>query len=83
MEWSNRAACLTAEPEVFFPVGSGGGALDEISAAKAICASCAVLADCREYALSSRQPFGVWGGMDEVERRAAWAGRPAPALVLT
>jgi len=81
VEWSNRAACLTAEPEVFFPVGSGGGALDEISAAKAICASCAVLNECRDYALSSRQPFGVWGGLDEEQRRAVWAGHQFPALV--
>lgn len=81
MDWSNRAACLRAEPEVFFPVGSGGVALDEITAAKAICASCAVLAECREYALSSRQPFGVWGGLDEEQRRAIWAGHQLPALV--
>ena len=24
MEWSSRAACLNAEPEVFFPIGNGG-----------------------------------------------------------
>ena len=81
MEWSNEAACLTAEPEQFFPIGSGGGALDEISAAKAICAGCAVLTECREYALSTRQPFGVWGGLDEEQRRAIWMGRGQPALV--
>jgi WhiB family redox-sensing transcriptional regulator len=81
VEWSNRAACLTAEPEVFFPVGSGGGALDEISAAKAICASCAVLDECRDYALTSRQPFGVWGVLVEEQRRAVWAGHQIPALV--
>lgn len=83
MEWSNRAACLSAEPEVFFPIGNGGGALDEVSAAKAICATCAVLSECREYALRTRQPFGVWGGLDEEQRRAVWAGHPVPTLVTT
>jgi WhiB family redox-sensing transcriptional regulator len=81
VEWSDRAACLSAEPDVFFPVGSAGLAVDDITAAKAICAGCSVLADCRDYALRSRQPFGVWGGLDEEERRAIWAGKaPVPVL---
>ena len=73
MEWANRAACLGAEPEVFFPVGSGGMAVSDVAAAKAICSHCPVLHDCREYALTSRQPFGVWGGLDEEERRVSWS----------
>lgn len=79
MNWSDRAACLTAEPELFFPIGNTGVALDDVAAAKAVCRSCPVLDACRDYALASRQPFGVWGGMDEEERRAVWAGA-VPAL---
>lgn len=80
MEWSNEAACLTAEPEQFFPVGAGAAAGWEAAAAKAICGGCGVLTECRDYALQTRQPFGVWGGLDEEERRAllrdpALAGR--------
>ena len=74
MEWSKQAACLSAEPELFFPVGTSGGALDDVTAAKAVCARCTVIEDCRGYALRTRQPFGVWGGLDEDERRAIWAG---------
>jgi WhiB family redox-sensing transcriptional regulator len=80
VNWSDRAACLSAEPETFFPVGTGGVALDDVSVAKAICAGCAVLAECRDYALRSRQPFGVWGGLDEEQRRQVWAREAAPAL---
>jgi WhiB family transcriptional regulator, redox-sensing transcriptional regulator len=80
VNWSDRAARLSAEPETFFPVGTGGVALDDVSVAKAICAGCAVLAECRDYALRSRQPFGVWGGMDEEQRRQVWAREAAPAL---
>ena len=76
MDWSNQGACLTAEPETFFPVGNGGVALDDIAAAKAICNGCSVLAECRDYALSTRQPFGVWGGLDEDERRMRWSLQP-------
>jgi WhiB family redox-sensing transcriptional regulator len=80
VNWTDRAACLTAEPEVFFPVGSAGGARDDISAAKAVCAGCSVLEACRDYALSSRQPFGVWGGLDEEQRREIWARGTQPVL---
>ena len=81
MDWSNRAACLGAEPELFFPIGTGGAALDEVGAAKAVCSTCAVLSDCRDYALRTRQPFGVWGGLDEEQRRALWVTDQEPALV--
>ena len=39
-------------------------------AAKAICAGCPVLMECREQALAIREPYGVWGGLSEDERRA-------------
>ena len=75
MNWSDRAACLTAEPETFFPVSSAGASLREVDVAKAICRSCGVLDECRDYALTTRQPFGVWGGLDEEERREVLAQR--------
>ena len=70
MEWSDRAACLTAEPEQFFPIGTTGAAEWEAAAAKAVCRTYRVLEQCRGYALRTRQTFGVWGGLDEEERRA-------------
>ena len=80
MQWSDRAACVTAEPEVFFPVGGDFSGLDEVSVAKLICSNCEVVDECRDYALSTRQPFGVWGGLDEQERRVIWGGAvPATA----
>lgn len=78
MDWSNRAACLSAEPELFFPVSATGASLTEVAAAKAVCATCAVIDECRDYALTSRQPHGVWGGLDEEERRARLARAAVP-----
>ena len=69
MEWSDQAACVAAEPEQFFPIGAGGAASWETEAAKAVCRRCQVLTECRDYALRTRQTFGVWGGLDEDERR--------------
>jgi WhiB family redox-sensing transcriptional regulator len=39
-----------------------------------------VLVQCRAHALQVREPYGVWGGMTEDEREAAYAtGSPMPA----
>lgn len=38
--------------------------------AKAICARCSAREQCLEYALRTRDPHGVWGGLNEMERRA-------------
>ena len=36
--------------------------LQDIAAAKRLCADCPVLAHCLEGAMARREPFGVWGG---------------------
>ena len=42
------------------------------AAAKAVCASCPVLTECAAHALTVREPYGVWGGMSEDDREAAY-----------
>ena len=37
--------------------------------AKAICDQCRVRGECLEYAIRIREPHGIWGGMNEVERK--------------
>ncbi len=37
--------------------------------AKAVCQVCPVQGECREYALSIKEPYGIWGGLTETERR--------------
>jgi WhiB family redox-sensing transcriptional regulator len=37
--------------------------------AKEICATCPVIEECLDYALTIREPHGVWGGLNESERR--------------
>jgi WhiB family redox-sensing transcriptional regulator len=67
--WRDAASCRSTDPELFFPVGSTGLALDHIAAAKAVCTTCPVQAPCLEFALDSNQDSGVWGGTSEEERR--------------
>ncbi|MGH8909034.1 MAG: WhiB family transcriptional regulator [Egibacteraceae bacterium] len=67
--WRDRAACLDEDPELFFPIGTTGTALEQADRAKQVCAVCPVKAICLEWALYTREPHGVWGGMGEDERR--------------
>ena len=57
MDWRDKAACLTADPELFFPVGNTGPAVDQIEKAKAVCARCPVVSACRAHALASPQLY--------------------------
>jgi WhiB family transcriptional regulator, redox-sensing transcriptional regulator len=71
MDWRHQAACRDEDPELFFPIGSTGPALQQIDEAKAVCRSCAVVEECLTWALESGQDAGVWGGLSEDERRAS------------
>lgn len=70
MDWRHRAACLTEDPELFFPIGNTGPAVVQIDAAKAVCAACPVVDTCLKWAMENNQDSGVWGGLSEDERRA-------------
>lgn len=47
--------------------------------AKAVCWRCPVLDACREHALAAAEPYGVWGGLSETERRRIRAQRGIPS----
>jgi WhiB family redox-sensing transcriptional regulator len=70
MTWRDRAACLDADPELFFPPGTTGPALDQIDQAKLICHRCDVVEPCLKWAIEFGQDAGVWGGLSAEERRA-------------
>ncbi len=65
----------------FHPEGERGSARrrrDE--SAKAICRACPVLLQCRQHALTVREPYGVWGALTEDERESIYqTQRPVPA----
>jgi WhiB family redox-sensing transcriptional regulator len=68
MEWLRHAACVGVDPELFFPVGTAGPAVEETAAAKRVCHRCPVATECLDLALSTGQTAGVWGGTAEQER---------------
>ncbi|MEE1752094.1 WhiB family transcriptional regulator [Streptomyces sp. SP18CS02] len=68
--WREAAACRTEDPDLFFPIGTGGPALLQAEEAKAVCRRCPVREQCLQWALENNQDIGVWGGLGENERRA-------------
>ena len=76
--WRANSSCRDTDPDLFFPVGTTGPALEQIAAAKAVCDSCEAKAPCLEFALTTNQDSGVWGGTSEEERRKlrrAWVAQ--------
>jgi WhiB family transcriptional regulator, redox-sensing transcriptional regulator len=61
--WRRRALCLGQDPEMWFPVGSGG------VEAVAICAVCPVRLDCLRWALETNELDGIWGGVSARRRQ--------------
>ncbi len=76
-EWVMDARCQApdVDPELFFaPEGTRGRPRrDRADAAKAVCARCPVREACLIHALVAGEDYGVWGGLDELERKAVRA----------
>ena len=70
--WQARAACRGPHAGVFFPPTQferKDERIEREQRAKIICNQCPVRQPCLEYALRIREPHGIWGGLNEVERR--------------
>jgi WhiB family redox-sensing transcriptional regulator len=70
--WQAKAACRGPHASVFFPPPQFERKDEKEgreSRAKAICATCSVRRDCLEYAIRIREPHGIWGGLNELERK--------------
>jgi WhiB family redox-sensing transcriptional regulator len=77
-DWREKALCRDTDPDLFFPIGTTGPAIEQIAAAKAVCMQCPAQPECLEFALATNQEAGVWGGTSEEERRKlrkAWLAR--------
>jgi WhiB family redox-sensing transcriptional regulator len=67
--WRAAGACLSADPDLFFPISSTGPAERQIARAKMICAGCRVRRECLDFALSHNQVYGIWGGTTPEDRQ--------------
>jgi WhiB family transcriptional regulator, redox-sensing transcriptional regulator len=60
LSWQDRARCVGAGLDLFFPDGN------DAHRAKAFCARCPVWAECLAYGFD--EEHGVWGGLNRGER---------------
>lgn len=70
--WQHRAACKGPQSAVFFPpsrVERKEEREEREARAKTICSVCPVMNACLDYALGIREPHGIWGGLNEMERK--------------
>lgn len=76
--WQEEGLCRTSDAAIFFPPSHFEPKAEREAReakAKAVCAACTVRTQCLEWALDAEEPFGVWGGHSELDRKHIIAGR--------
>lgn len=68
--WQDLSLCSEVDTELFF---AEKGASSTVREAKSICRRCDVESTCLEWALETREQFGVLGGKTARERRGMLA----------
>lgn len=71
--WQFEAACRGEDAALFFAPNYFERREEKAgreAKAKVFCTRCPVKSECLEYALRIREPHGIWGGLNEIERRA-------------
>jgi len=71
-----RGLCGGADPELFFPQRGAKDVPTKTAEAKRICGLCPVKDLCLEWALTTRETTGIWGGATVTERREMLKNRP-------
>lgn len=79
--WRTDATCRRADADQFFSppqVESRQVRQRREASALQLCRSCPVQEACLDYALTVHEPYGIWGGLTEAQRRGL-LGRRRPA----
>jgi WhiB family redox-sensing transcriptional regulator len=74
-----KAACRGRDTATFYHPENerGPSRMRREHEAKQICAACPVAGNCRNWALTTREPYGVWGGLSVEEREVLLARQTA------
>lgn len=67
-DWRAAGACISADPDLFFPVTGGTPAAEQEAKALMYCARCTVRQQCLEFAVQTGETHGIWGGTTAAER---------------
>lgn len=76
-DWTERAACRGEDLALFFGPSTDGrddreyppAKRDREAEAKWLCGLCEVRTDCLNYALDAGEKYGIFGGLNEEERK--------------
>lgn len=78
--WQDKASCRGPQASVFFPpltFEPKAQRRRREARAKAICGSCLVREQCLNLSLRTGEVHGIWGGLNESERKALLEERKA------
>jgi WhiB family redox-sensing transcriptional regulator len=67
-DWRATGACLSADPDLFFPIAADTVAARRTVQAQRICAGCLVRQECLDFAMKTGEAHGIWGGTTPEER---------------
>lgn len=79
VNWVHKGACVGMDTEIFYPdaeevtkePGSPGAwQARNWEPAIQVCLDCSVRTQCLEFALATKEKYGVWGGMTPEQRKA-------------
>ena len=78
-DWQVNAACRGTDTSNFYHPENerGPSRVKREMRAKAVCAGCSVVENCLRWALDTREPYGVWGGLSPEDRESLLARRLA------
>lgn len=71
--WLEQAACRGEDAAIFYPPNSGESRAERQMRehmAKSICQTCEVKPACLSHAVTNDERYGIWGGLNDLERRA-------------
>ncbi len=75
-DWMTDAACKDTDADIWFGADTSDRTVrHHQTEAKRICFTCPSLDPCLDYALDNNIKEGVWGGLNEDERRRMARGR--------
>lgn len=64
LQWRALARCGEMDPEIFY-AGDPHSTRDAVET----CRGCPVRVECRDWAITNDEIFGIWGGLSVVERQ--------------
>lgn len=73
-EWMADGLCKEYDPDLWFP--EGDLSKQQAEQAKEVCSRCLVRDDCLDYAIATRQKWGIWAGTTERDREKLFKALP-------